>query len=286
MSRQRVKLEVFAAADGEQVVSQMSPTRAPAVAGFFYPEDRAELESAVASYLAAVPVPPSSAPVPKALIVPHAGYVYSGPVAASGYARIAGQRRVIRRVVLLGPSHRVSLRGLAASAADAFLTPLGAVPLDREAIDQILDLPQMRIFDAAHRDEHSLEVQLPFLQVLLEDFSLVPLSVGDAEPEEVGEVIERLWGGPETLFVVSSDLSHYYDYETARRLDAATTRAIEALDAQALEPESACGRVPTRGLLVAAKRHGLSVETVDLRSSGDTAGDKQRVVGYGSYVFT
>ncbi|MCH8889788.1 MAG: AmmeMemoRadiSam system protein B, partial [Myxococcales bacterium] len=209
----------------------MSRTRAPAVAGFFYPEDSAELESAVASYLAAVPAPPSSAPAPKALIVPHAGYVYSGPVAASGYARIAGQRRAIRRVVLLGPSHRVSLRGLAASGADAFLTPLGAVPLDREAIDQILDFPQMRIFDAAHRDEHSLEVQLPFLQVLLEDFSLVPLSVGDAEPEEVGEVIERLWGGPETLFVVSSDLSHYYDYETARRLDAATTRAIEALDA-------------------------------------------------------
>ncbi len=263
----------------------MRPTRAPAVAGFFYPEDSAELESAVASYLAAVPAPPSNAPVPKALIVPHAGYVYSGPVAASGYAHIAGQRRAIRRVVLLGPSHRAPLRGLAASGADAFETPLGAVPLDREAIDEILDFPQVQIFDAAHRDEHSLEVQLPFLQYVLEDFSLVPLSVGDAEPEEVQEVIERLWGGPETLFVVSSDLSHYYDYETARRLDAATTRAIEALDAHALEPESACGRAPARGLLAAAKRHGLSVETVDLRSSGDTAGDKRRVVGYGSYVF-
>ena len=263
----------------------MGPTRAPAVAGFFYPEDSAELESAVASYLAAVPAPPSNAPVPKALIVPHAGYVYSGPVAASGYARIAGQRRTIRRIVLLGPSHRIPLHGLAASNADAFDTPLGAVPLDRGAIDEILDFPQVQIFDAAHRDEHSLEVQLPFLQYVLEDFSLVPLAVGDAEPEEVGEVIERLWGGPETLFVVSSDLSHYYDYETARRRDAATTRAIETLDAQALEPESACGRAPARGLLVAAKRHGLSVETVDLRSSGDTAGDKRRVVGYGSYVF-
>jgi hypothetical protein len=263
----------------------MSPTRAPAVAGFFYPEDRAELESAVASYIAAAPAPPGNAPVPKALIVPHAGYVYSGPIAASGYARIAGQRRAIRRVVLLGPSHRAPLYGLAASGEDAFMTPLGVVPLDREAIDEILDLPQVRIFEAAHRDEHSLEVQLPFLQYVLEDFSLVPLSVGDAEPEEIGEVIERLWGGPETLFVVSSDLSHYYDYETARRLDAATTRAIEALDAEALDPESACGRVPARGLLTAAKRHGLSVETVDLRSSGDTAGDKGRVVGYGSYVF-
>jgi AmmeMemoRadiSam system protein B len=264
----------------------MSPTRAPAVAGFFYPADRAELESALAGYLAAVPAAPSSAPTPKALIVPHAGFVYSGPVAASGYARIAGQRRAIRRVVLLGPSHRVPLWGLAASSADAFATPLGAVPLDRAAIDAILDFPQLQIFDAAHRDEHSLEVQLPFLQYLLEDFSLVPLSVGDAAPEEVGEVIERLWGGPETLLVVSSDLSHYHDYETARRLDAATSRAIEALDTAALGPESACGRVPTRGLLVAAKRHRLSVETVDLRNSGDTAGDKRRVVGYGSYVFS
>jgi len=264
----------------------MSPTRAPAVAGLFYPEDSAELESALASYLAAVPATPSGAPTPKALIVPHAGFVFSGPVAASGYARIANQRRAIRRVVLLGPSHRIPLHGLAASSADAFATPLGALPLDREAIDAILDFPQVQIFDAAHRSEHSLEVQLPFLQYVLEGFSLVPLSVGDAEPEEVGEVIERLWGGPETLFVVSSDLSHYYDYETARRLDAATSRAIEALDIAALGPESACGRVPARGLLAAAKRHRLSVETVDLRNSGDTAGDRQRVVGYGSYVFS
>jgi len=263
----------------------MGPTRAPAVAGFFYPEDRAELERSLASYLAAVPAPPSGAPTPKALIVPHAGFVYSGPVAASAYARIATQRHAIRRVVLLGPSHRIPLYGLAASGADAFATPLGAVPLDRAAIDAILDFPQVQIFDAAHREEHSLEVQLPFLQYVLEDFSLVPLSVGDASAEEVGEVIERLWGGPETLVVVSSDLSHYYDYETARRLDTATTRAIEALDADGLGPESACGRVPARGLLVAARRHQLSAETVDLRNSGDTAGDKQRVVGYGSYVF-
>jgi len=230
-------------------------------------------------------MPPSGAAAPKALIVPHAGYVYSGAIAASGYARLAGQRRAIRRVVLLGPSHRIPLRGLAASGADSFATPLGAVPVDRDAIDEILDLPQVQIFDAAHRDEHSLEVQIPFLQYVLEAFSLVPLSVGDAEPEEVGEVIERLWGGPETLFVVSSDLSHYHDYETARRLDAATTRAIEALDFRALDSESACGCAPARGLLAAARRHGLSVETIDLRNSGDTAGDKRRVVGYGSYVF-
>ena len=266
-------------------VTQLSPARAPAVAGRFYPEDRAELESAVAAYLAAVPAVADTAKTPKALIVPHAGFVYSGAVAASAYARIAGQREVIRRVVLLGPSHRVALRGLAASSADHFATPLGDVPLDRQAIDSILELPQVQILDAAHRDEHSLEVQLPFLQYLLADFSLVPLSVGDAEPEQVDEVIERLWGGEETLIVVSSDLSHFYDYETARDLDAATTRAIEALDPLGLDSESACGRVPTRGLLVAAKQHGLTVETVDLRNSGDTAEKKSRVVGYGSYVF-
>jgi AmmeMemoRadiSam system protein B len=266
-------------------VIPLSRTRASAVAGFFYPEDSAELESAVAAYLAAVPAAANTAKIPKALIVPHAGFVYSGPVAASAYARIAGQREVIRRVVLLGPSHRVALRGLAASSADSFTTPLGDVPLDREAIDSILLLPQVRILDAAHQSEHSLEVQLPFLQYLLADFTLVPLSVGDAEPEQVDEVIEQLWGGEETLIVVSSDLSHYYDYETARKLDAATTRAIEALDPDGLDSESACGRVPTRGLLVAAKQHGLTVETVDLRSSGDTAGTKREVVGYGSYVF-
>ena len=255
------------------------------MAGFFYPEDSAELESAVRTYLAAVPVVPDTAKIPKALIVPHAGFAYSGPVAASAYARIAGQRDVIRRVILLGPSHRVALRGLAASSADCFATPLGDVPLDRKAIDSILELPQVQILDAAHRDEHSLEVQLPFLRYLLADFSLVPLSVGDAEPEQIDEVIERLWGGEETLIVVSSDLSHFYDYETARSLDAATTRAIEALDPYGLDSKSACGRVPARGLLVAAKQHGLTVETVDLRSSGDTAGNKREVVGYGSYVF-
>ncbi len=266
-------------------VNQLSPARAPAVAGFFYPEDSAELEGAVAAYLAAVPVAPDTAKTPKALIVPHAGFAYSGPVAASAYARVAGQREVIRRVVLLGPSHRVALRGLAASGADCFATPLGSVSLDREAIDSVLELSQVQILDAAHRDEHSLEVQLPFLCYLLADFSLVPLSVGDAKPEEVDEVIERLWGGEETLIVVSSDLSHYYDYETARNLDAATTRAIESLDPHGLDSESACGRAPARGLLVAAKQHGLTVETVDLRSSGDTAGNKSEVVGYGAYVF-
>ncbi|MFP8879954.1 MAG: AmmeMemoRadiSam system protein B [Myxococcota bacterium] len=260
--------------------------RHPAVAGLFYPDGRAELERSVADYLAAASVDPPETPAPKALIVPHAGFVYSGPVAASAYARIARLRGVVTRVVLLGPSHRAPLRGLAASSADAFATPLGDVRLDRDAIEQILAFPQVRLFDAAHDAEHSLEVQLPFLQYILGDFLLVPLSVGDAEPEQVSEVIEALWGGAETQIVVSSDLSHYYPYETARARDAATSRAIEALDGGGLDYESACGRVPTRGLLLAARRHGLSARTVDLRNSGDTAGGKSEVVGYGSYVFS
>jgi AmmeMemoRadiSam system protein B len=187
--------------------------------------------------------------------------------------------------VLLGPSHRVPVRGLAASSAASFRTPLGPVRLDREAVTRLETLPQVCLLDAAHALEHSLEVQLPFLQRVLDDFALVPLSVGDAGDDEVAEVIETLWDGPETLIVISSDLSHYYDYATARRLDAETTRAIEALAPERLEFESACGRVGVRGLLVAARRHGLQVETLDLRSSGDTAGPRDQVVGYGAWAF-
>jgi AmmeMemoRadiSam system protein B len=262
--------------------------RSPVVAGFFYPSDPAELEAAVAGYLEAASAHAKSQPpqaAPKALIAPHAGYVYSGPVAASVYARLSPVRARIERVVLLGPSHRMPLPGLAASGADVFLTPLGEVPVDRQAVERILRFPQVKLLEAAHEGEHSLEVQLPFLQRVLERFSLVPLSVGDATPEEVDAVLEELWGGPETLIVVSSDLSHYHDYDTARKLDAQTTRSIEALDPVGLGPDSACGRVPARGLLLAARRHGLSVETVDLRNSGDTAGPRHEVVGYGAYVF-
>jgi AmmeMemoRadiSam system protein B/AmmeMemoRadiSam system protein A len=245
---------------------------------------RDELSQVVQHYLDLASPRPSTG-APKAIIAPHAGYVYSGPVAASAYVNLADVRSAVTRVVLLGPSHRVALRGLATTSADHFLTPLGAVPIDREAVERALRLPQVAVFDAAHAQEHSL-VHLPFLQQILEAFSLVPFSVGEASPEEVSEVLEALWGGPETLIVVSSDLSHYYDYETARRLDAATTRAIEALDPAALDSESACGRVPVRGLLVSARRRGLEVTTVDVRSSGDTAGARDRVVGYGSYLFT
>ncbi len=257
--------------------------RKPAVAGMFYPDDPEELREAVATYLHEARSTEPGA-VPKAIIAPHAGYVYSGPIAGSAYARIAPARDTIRRVVLLGPSHRVPLRGVAASGAESFLTPLGPVPLDREAVESIRDLPQVAVIDQAHAMEHSLEVQIPFLQEVLGDFRLVPLCVGDASAEEVAEVLDRLWGGPETLIVVSSDLSHYHDYKTARRMDEAAAKAIESLQPEGIDYEQACGRIPIAGLLVAAKKHGLKVETVDLRSSGDTAGPRDEVVGYGAWV--
>lgn len=228
---------------------------------------------------------PRATPVPKAIVAPHAGYVYSGPIAASAYARIAPAREVITRVVLLGPSHRLPFWGLALPSVDALATPLGEVPIDKRAIAEITDLRQVHTLDGAHAAEHSLEVHLPFLQTVLAHFAVVPLAVGEANPQEVGEVLERLWGGPETLIVVSSDLSHYHDYETARRLDEATSRAIEELRPEDIAYEQACGRNPLNGLLHVARVRGLHARTIDLRSSGDTAGPRDRVVGYGAYVF-
>ncbi len=260
----------------------MTSVRHPAVAGLFYPDDPRELRGQVADFLAAAP---AGGVVPKAIIAPHAGYVYSGPIAASAYARIKPARGRITRVVLLGPAHRVGFRGLALSGADYFQTPLGRVMVDKAAIEKISRLPQVQMMDLAHAQEHSLEVHLPFLQEVLGEFSLVPLVVGDAEAGEVAEVIEALWGGPETLIVVSSDLSHYHDYKTAQRLDRATSQAIEQLRPEHIQYDSACGRNPVIGLLHAARKYGLKASTIDLRNSGDTAGSHDRVVGYGAYVF-
>jgi hypothetical protein len=223
--------------------------------------------------------------VPKAIIVPHAGYIYSGPIAASAYALLAPLRERIKRVVLLGPCHRVPLRGLAATSADFFETPLGSIAIDHKALDQILSLPQVQLFDSTHAQEHSIEVQLPFLQEVLADFTLVPLVVGDAEAEDVDEVLELLWGGDETLIVISSDLSHYHDYNSARILDSRTSQAIEQLDGTSIQYGDACGRNPVIGLLLAARKRHLKVTTLDLRNSGDTAGDRSRVVGYGAWAF-
>jgi len=221
---------------------------------------------------------------PKALIVPHAGYLYSGAVAASAYARLGGLRGRIRRVVLLGPTHRVPVRGLALPEADRFATPLGEVPLDRDGIQAIAGLPQVIRSAAAHQMEHSLEVQLPFLQQVLGDFQLLPLAVGDATAAEVAGVLEQVWGGDETLIVISSDLSHFLPDALARKVDGATVDAILALDSH-LSHEQACGATPVNGLLLAARKHGLHPVALDVRNSSDTAGDPGRVVGYAAFAF-
>ncbi len=262
----------------------MPTLRPAAVAGMFYPGAAAALRRSVGELLdsAATPLPRRS--WPKALIVPHAGYIYSGAVAAGAYARLNPGRDAIRRVVLLGPVHRVPVRGLALPAADAFSTPLGSIPVDLDAVESIRNMPQVCESAAAHALEHSLEVQLPFLQSVLDDFAIVPLAVGDASAEEVAQVIDRLWGGPETLVVVSSDLSHYHGYDDARRIDLDTSRRIAALSHD-LDHEQACGATPINGFSLCAQRRGLTPDLIALRNSGDTAGDKSRVVGYGSFAF-
>jgi MEMO1 family protein len=263
--------------------TESKSVRPPAVAGTFYPDSGLRLSSLVDDLLQTAQAP--AGPVPKALIAPHAGYVFSGPIAASAFVQLP-EHGSVRRIVLLGPSHFVPFDGLALSPCAQFLTPLGTVPVDQEAVGQIKSLPQVRVFEAAHSREHSLEVELPFLQRRLGEFQLVPLVVGDASDAEVGEVLDRLWGGPETLFVISSDLSHYYDYDTARGLDSETAQAIEELRPEEIGAGSACGRIPIRGLLWAAGKRGLVARTLDLRNSGDTAGSRDRVVGYGAFAFT
>jgi AmmeMemoRadiSam system protein B/AmmeMemoRadiSam system protein A len=261
----------------------MLTIRPAAVAGLFYPGDSAELKRTVADLLAHAPAAEAMC-APKALIVPHAGYVYSGPVAASAYARLSGLRGRIRRVVLLGPTHRVYVRGLALPEADRFATPLGEVELDREGMRRLAGLPQVIKSASAHQMEHSLEVQLPFLQQVLGDFQLLPLAVGEATAAEVADVLERVWGGDETLIVISSDLSHFLPDALARRVDGDTVDAILALDSH-LSPEQACGATPVNGLLLAARKHGLHPVSLDVRNSSDTAGDPERVVGYAAFAF-
>jgi MEMO1 family protein len=259
--------------------------RSAAVAGSFYPAAAGELRQQIGALLGSTGAN-STAHVPKALIAPHAGYVYSGPVAAAAFARLVPTREHITRVVLLGPSHYVGFRGLAASSAEVWQTPLGAVPVDRPVIERQIEARLIGVLDAAHASEHSLEVQIPFLQAVLGDFALVPIVAGDASPETVAALLDAVWGGPETLIVVSTDLSHYLSYRSCQEIDSRTAAAIERFDWSALGPDSACGRVPVRGLLVAAKRRGMGIARLDLRNSGDTAGPRDRVVGYGSWALS
>jgi len=264
----------------------MAPARAslrvrpPAVAGLFYPDDPAELGEFLNTVLQG---DESLQPALKALIVPHAGYIYSGMVAAAAFRLLRAERSRVRRVVLIGPSHRIPFRGLAVPTMRAFATPLGELPIEHEGRNVLLGLKQIRATDIPHAEEHSLEVELPFLQCLLASFELLPIAVGDASAIEVAETLEAVWGGPETLIVVSTDLSHYHDYETARILDRATNEAVLAFT-ERLGGEQACGCIGLNGFLRAARTRGLRIELKDLRNSGDTAGDRARVVGYGAWA--
>ena len=264
--------------------SECGRVRPPAQAGRFYPANPAQLRKEVSDYLAAAPR--STGPVPKALIAPHAGYMYSGPIAGSAYARLESGRDQIRRVVLVGPSHFARFHGVAASGMDAFETPLGRVPLDRAGIACAAGLPGVAISEDPHREEHSLEVHIPFLQVVLGEFELVPLLVGEATQSEMARLIEVLWGGPESCIVASTDLSHYRNFTAARQFDEATARAIEAFEGERLDGYDACGFQGVRGLLEVARDRGLECRAIDLRNSGDTAGSRSRVVGYGAFVLT
>ena len=263
--------------------------RQPAVAGAFYPAQKQILLEDIISLLSASRYSRSDnlkADVPpKAIIVPHAGYIYSGEVAAAAYSRLTAAHDTIKRVLLLGPVHRVPVRGLALPGSEVFATPLGEVQVDYAAVATIEHMPQVVISPEAHLPEHSLEVQLPFLQSVLDDFKIVPLAVGDATPAEVADVLDALWGGAETLIVVSSDLSHFFPYQTAQVMDSQTVKDILSLEYH-LNHEQACGGTPVNGLLLAARRHHLQPHLLDLRNSGDTAGDKDRVVGYASFAFT
>ena len=261
----------------------MNTIRPPAVAGLFYPDDGKQLQHDVDSFLSAAR---QMGEIPKALIAPHAGYIYSGPIAASAYINLLPVRTIIKKVILLGPSHRVAFSGLAAPSVDEFITPLGSISIDHKTLNQILSLPQVFVMDEAHAQEHSLEVHLPFLQTVLDDFQLVPLVVGDTSAEDVAEALNLIWGGPETLIVISSDLSHYHSYTTAHKLDQAASLAIENLQPEKIQYEMACGKNPVNGFLKLAKQKGLHGKTLDLRNSGDTAGTKDRVVGYGAYAFS
>ena len=259
-------------------------SRYPAVAGLFYSDNAQQLRSDVHFYLSKSTA--DRAIKPKAMIVPHAGYLYSAQAAAEGYQLLTPFADAIQRVILLGPSHRVGFYGLALPTHSSFTTPLGDIAVDKKASDQLVKSGLAMYFDEAHQLEHSLEVQLPFLQCLLHDFEIVPIVVGTSDAEAVSEAIDAVWGNDETLIIVSSDLSHYHPYQQAQAMDEKTALAIEQFDDQNIHHDQACGATPLRGLLISAKRHNLNIQRIALCNSGDTAGEKDRVVGYGTFAFS
>lgn len=261
--------------------AQQQIIRPAAVAGMFYPDDSRQCTQQVLQLLHDNKA--GSSEQPKALVVPHAGYIYSGPIAAKAYNLLKPFADKIHRVVLFGPSHRVPLRGMALSTATQFATPLGLVPIDHTGYENLLNLPDVAINDEAHAFEHSLEVHLPFLQTVLSDFQLIPIVVGYCPPESVAACIKQFWGQDDCLIVVSSDLSHYLDYRTAQRIDRHTSDTIVRGE-PTLQGEQACGCYALNGLLLTASENSASIECVELANSGDTAGSKDQVVGYGSYV--
>jgi len=261
------------------IIKQIRPA---AVADMFYPGDELKLTEQMQGFIHEKPS--ETTEVPKAIIVPHAGIVYSGAIAAAAYRSLLQYRHVIRKVILLGPAHRVYLRGLALPTVDQFQTPLGKIDLDTKTIQKLVDdFPQVSLSDKAHAEEHSLEVQLPFLQQVLASFRLIPLVVGDASKREVADVIEHLWGGEECLIIISTDLSHFHPYDEAKKLDTITAHHIEAFQGDKVGDHAACGRIPMRGLLHVAKEKGMSIQRFDLRNSGDTSERKDQVVGYGAW---
>jgi AmmeMemoRadiSam system protein B len=270
-------------------MDHMTPqaVRPTAVAGLFYPDDADELSAIVDREMEATAIR-AEYPAPKALIAPHAGYAYSGAIAASAYATLGPAAAGIRRVVLLGPAHRVPLEGMAVPTVAAFASPLGEVPIDPELVEIALRSRHVVADDRPHDDEHGLEVHLPFLQRVIgaSGWTLLPVVVGQTDADVVADLLLSVWGGPETLVVVSTDLSHYHSHDTARNLDAATAGAILARRASAIRPSDACGVYPLRGLLVVAERLGMDLTLLDLRTSADTAGEPSRVVGYGAFSVT
>jgi AmmeMemoRadiSam system protein B/AmmeMemoRadiSam system protein A len=267
----------------------MSIIRPPAVAGTFYPADadilRSEIDGLIDAALHSDAT--QNAAIPKAIIVPHAGLMFSGAIAALGFATVRALKGQIKRILIIGPAHRMAFQGIALAKADGFATPLGNMRCDLMALQTALSLPQVQMLDDAHKLEHGLEIELPFIQRLFgetADIGIVPLLVSRCSPRQVGEVIEKLWGGPETLIVISSDLSHFHDYDTAKRMDANTRRMIETFDAENIGSDDACGALPVAGMLLSARNRNMRIETLGMRNSGDVTGDKSRVVGYGAWA--